>query len=179
MTPQSSPHQSTQQRHTAHGASHAAQRKLGFEEKRQRLILEGQHYRADILYMKQVVRSKLLGAPAPSKEAAKNPAGSGHLRMQAMSMIGQYANLRTLKMVQAAIPVVTGLLSLVSRRKKTVKPLAKGTVLLTAALGLARLLQRKRIETGARIEPTPVPHVPHVPPAGSRSARSNRPASHA
>lgn len=166
MTPQSRHSPSSMQ-----DTRYTAQRKPSFEERRQRLIYEGQHYRADILYMKQVVRSKLLGAPAPSKEAAKNPAGSGHLRMQAMSMIGQYANLRTLKTIQAAVPVVTGLLSLISKRKAT-KPLAKGTILITAALGLARLLQRKRIETAARIEPTPVPH---VPPARSREARSTSP----
>lgn len=130
--------------------------KPSYEERRQRLILEGQHYRADIIYMKQVVRSKLLGAPAPTHDQAKDPAGSGHLRTQAMSMIGQYANLRTLKMVQVALPVISGVLSLFTKRKAN-KPIAKGTVLLTAALGLMRLLQRKRIETGAKMDPTPVP----------------------
>jgi hypothetical protein len=130
-----------------------------YEERKQALIREGAMYRSDIIYMKMVVRSKLLGAPAPSRSAAKNPAASGHLRTQAMSMIGQYANLNNLKKVQAMIPIVTGLLTLFTKRKTT-KPLAKLTILGTAALGLMRFLQRKRLETGARIDPTPVPPKP-------------------
>lgn len=135
-----------------------AQRRPSYEERRQRLIHEGQVYRADLIYMKQVVRAKLLGAPAPNRSEAKDPAGSGHLRTQAMSMIGQYANLNNIKRIQALIPIVTGVVSLLTNKRKTTKPLAKLTILGTAALGILRFLQRKRLETGARMEPTPVPH---------------------